>query len=393
MDFKLRPGLINGGNECFINATIQCLAVSPFINNFIKKYEVADANMVNAINKYSLNESRYDEMPDVVKTLLSMNGSGSGVGVTAEERILLEHLASKCSDVYIYICFKEIIASLNNRNRPVSTCANLLKITRDITKGTGFEHLFTGEQNDPHEFLVYLLDRLHSAKATRVVMEVPKGNDSDLIHLRLYLEHFKKRYENDFSLFVRNFYYYMLTCVECQDCKHVTYNVSPNDIICVNLPEDWQHRTILSLDDCLADYFKIEGIDYKCEKCKNTYGNRQDRKLLSRPRTLIIKLKRYTQIGGALYKINKFIEYPKILNLDKYQCSSDAKPYELYGVINHVGFMNGGHYYSFIRDYNPETEKFSKGWMSANDTQVNNISDDEALFSKNAYILFYHTLE
>jgi ubiquitin C-terminal hydrolase len=387
LDFALRPGLINNGNECFINSTMQCLAVSPFINSFIKKYEKNDINIIKLINKYELNKLRFNEMASAIKKLLDTHN------IPPVEKVLLEHIAAKCADIYIYICFKQIMQNLYSRKEATSTCTNFMNITRDVSQGSGFDHLFNGSQNDPHEFLVYLLDRLHSAKASKVTMEIPSSYEPDKIHLRLYLEHFKKRYENDFSMFVKIFYYYMLTCIECHNCKHVTYDVSPNDVMCVNLPDEWQHKPLITLDDCIADYFKVEGIDYRCEKCQNTIGNRQDRKILTRPRTVIIKLKRYTQMNGGLHKILKFIQYPKILNLDKYQCSSDSKPYELYGVINHVGFMNGGHYYSFIRDYNPDTEKFSRGWMVCNDTQVSNISEEEALHSKNAYILFYHNIE
>ena len=44
-DFELRPGLINHGNECFINSIMQCLAVSPFIHSFIEKYMKEDEDM------------------------------------------------------------------------------------------------------------------------------------------------------------------------------------------------------------------------------------------------------------------------------------------------------------------------------------------------------------
>ena len=80
------------------------------------------------------------------------------------------------------------------------------------------------------------------------------------------------------------------------------------------------------------------------------------------------------------------------MQLSKYLCNGDASAYELYGVINHAGVMNGGHYYSYIRDYNTSNGKFDKNWMVCNDTQVNSISENEALNSKNAYILFYHTV-
>lgn len=389
MDFELRPGLVNRENECFINSVMQCLAASPFIHEFIAKYKQDDEDMINLIKKYELNRLKTDILPDAINKLLETN-----VSISDTERILLSRIAKKCADFYIYICFKDIIAGLQTRRKPIESCSTFLTITSDIAKDSGFAHLFCGEQNDPHEFLVYLLDRIHTAKSSHVKIDIPVGYEPGKLYLKLYLEHFKKRYENDFSMFVKNFYYYMLTCIECNNCHSVSYDVSPNDIMCVNLPDNWQSNPNLTLDECIADYFKVEAIDYKCEKCGNSVNNRQDKKLLTRPKTIIIKLKRYTQIGTSLYKVNKMIEYPSMLKLSKYLCSGEEGSYELYGVINHIGSMNGGHYYSFIRDYalSNGNGRFSNGWMVCNDTQVSHISENDALNSKNAYMLFYNSL-
>ena len=389
LDCELRPGLINHGNECFINSVMQCLAVSPFIHGFIEKYKQDDEAMINIIKKYDLNSLKTDIMPDIIAKLLETNPS-----IPDLERYLLIRIAKKCADFYIYICFKEIMIGLQTRRKPVESCSSFLTITKDISKDSGFAHLFSGEQNDPHEFLVYLLDRVHTAKSSVVKMDIPVSFTQDKLYLKLYLEHFKKRYENDFSMFVKNFYYYMLTCIECNNCGNILYDVSPNDIMCVPLPDEWQRKSSLTLDDCIADYFKVEAIEYKCEKCRNLHNNRQDKKLLTKPITLIIKLKRYTQMGSSVYKVNKFIEYPNILKLGKYLCSGDEGNYELYGIINHAGIMNGGHYYSFIRDYTiaDGKSKFSQGWMVCNDTQVSHITDQEAMNSKNAYMLFYQCI-
>jgi ubiquitin C-terminal hydrolase len=389
MDFELRPGLVNSRNECFINSVMQCLAVSPFIHGFIEKYKQDDEDVINLITKYNLNRLKTDVLPGVIEKILETNTS-----IPESERLSLNKIGKKCADFYIYICFKEIIMGLQTRKKPIENCGTFLSITSDIAKDSGFSHLFSGEQNDPHEFMVYLLDRIHDAKSSNVKIDIQVNYETKKLYLKLYLEHFKKRYENDFSMFVKNLYYYVLTCIECSKCQHVSYDVSPNDIMCVNLPHDWQSNPNLTLDECVADYFKVEAIDYKCEKCGNTHNNRQDKKILTRPKTIIIKLKRYTQMGNSLYKINKFIEYPNILKLTKYLCSGEESNYELYGVINHAGMMDGGHYYSFIRDYSLAngTGKFSQGWMLCNDTQVKNITEKDAINSKNAYMLFYHSL-
>jgi ubiquitin C-terminal hydrolase len=82
-----------------------------------------------------------------------------------------------------------------------------------------------------------------------------------------------------------------------------------------------------------------------------------------------------------------------MLKLTKYLCSGEDSAYELYGVINHIGLMDGGHYYSFIRDYALANGngRFSQGWMQCNDARVSHLSDKDAINSKNAYMLFYHS--
>ena len=91
-----------------------------------------------------------------------------------------------------------------------------------------------------------------------------------------------------------------------------------------------------------------------------------------------------------LKKINKFIQYPLILDIKNYYCGEgDNTKYELYGVINHSGMgIDGGHYYSFIRN-TEEDGKFTDNWQCCNDERVSAISQEEALSSANAYILFY----
>ena len=83
-------------------------------------------------------------------------------------------------------------------------------------------------------------------------------------------------------------------------------------------------------------------------------------------------------------KNNKFKYYHTNEDFEK---RIDTK-YELYGIINHIGNLNGGHYYSFIRN-TEEDGKFTDNWQCCNDERVSAISQEEALSSSNAYILFY----
>lgn len=394
---KSRTGLINTGNTCFINAAMQCLSVSPFIHAFINKYIEHDYKMISIFNKYDLGRLRVKQMQDYICKLLEDKNN-----ITIEERTILEHVAKHCGDIFIYASFKEIITNLQSKKNNTISCGTLIAVAREISESSGFEHLFSGEQNDPHEFIAYILDRIHNAKSSKVIIEIPtqfknlaidkdKDDDNVTSYYKLYFEHLKKRYENDYSLFVKNFYYYILNCINCNKCNENSCEISPNDIMCVSLPQNWQSNDHITLDECINEMFKIEQIDYKCEKCGNNENNHIDRKLLTKPRTVIIKIKRYTQINNNIVKINKMIHYPEILKLDNYCCIANLQDYKLYAIINHIGFMGSGHYYSYIKDYDTQNNTFNNQWFLCNDSNIRPIDTDDVMNSQNAYILFYHS--
>lgn len=56
--------------------------------------------------------------------------------------------------------------------------------------------------------------------------------------------------------------------------------------------------------------------------------------------------------------------------------------YDLYGVSNHYGSLNGGHYTAYC--LNPLYNK----WFEFDDTDVSRI-DESKLVSKAAYVLYY----
>lgn len=382
-----RCGLQNNGNECFINAAIQCLAISPAILGFISNYINEDKKMIELIGKYNLGKFKADNINVECKKILEENNNV----LEPIEKHILSQLANHSEDIYIYISFKEIIKNINENRGVVLNNSRFLSIIKEITDGSGFEHLFSGEQNDPHEFMAYLFDKLHLAKKTKVKIDLPSNIEEINEYYKIYLKSFKTQYENNYSYFVKNLYYYILNCVECSKCKNKLNDTSPNDILSVSIPDNIEGN--ISLYDCLNNMFNTEAITYKCEKCGNNENNRIEKKILTKPKTLIIKIKRYELIGTTLRKINKMIEYPAILNSKDYYCGDDKDKclYELYGIINHSGILNGGHYYSYIKDIS-KNGSFEKQWICCNDSRVFNITDENAMTSQNAYMLFYNLI-
>ena len=382
-----RPrGIHNNGNDCFINVVLQCLAVSPFMINFIEYYNNNDIKLFKIINKYELSKYKSNEINIECDKILKNNEN-----IPAEDIDILTYISKYSNVLYIYISLKEIIKNLNNGNIDPIKNIIFISMNKEISEYYGFDYLFNGDQNDPHELITYLLDKIHDSKKTKIQISEPKNITSLDLYTKLFYENYKKRYENDYSLFVKNYYYYILSCVKCIKCDNTTNNVTPSDILCVSIPDIHIPSEIeTNIYDCLNDMFKVENIQYKCEHCKNDDNNIIEKKIMNIPKTLIIKIKRYYSNGKRLVKNNKFIKYPLTLDMEPYIISENSQKYELYAIINHSGVLDSGHYYSFVKKYNSKTNKFGNQWFCCNDSNVTEINIKEVLSSQYTYILFYH---
>lgn len=138
----------------------------------------------------------------------------------------------------------------------------------------------------------------------------------------------------------------------------------------------------LTLQQCLDNHFEIECLDVpiKCESCqKKTSHTKQCLFDSIMPPVLIITLNRFKYTKVFRTKLDNLIEYP----LYDLQINNDV--YDLYGIINHIGTLNNGHFTSILKIMN---NNLSYDWMSFNDTNYDIIPENKVV-NKNAYILVY----
>jgi ubiquitin C-terminal hydrolase len=95
------------------------------------------------------------------------------------------------------------------------------------------------------------------------------------------------------------------------------------------------------------------------------------------PNTLIICLKRF---NNDRTKINTNISFP-LENLNINTVDAAKNVYDLYAVCNHVGDLNGGHYFSYVKQ--------DGNWYEMNDGLIKNIVNTSRINNHYAYILFY----
>ena len=142
----------------------------------------------------------------------------------------------------------------------------------------------------------------------------------------------------------------------------------------------------MNLLQLFEEFSKEEKLDkdnlYNCDNCKEQLEANKKIEIYHLPKILIIHLKRFNNNK----KINTLIDYPLTdLDINKFIKSNDnVAKYDLYGVINHFGSLEYGHYTSFCLNYHDNI------WYEYNDRIVNKIEKEkETIINKNAYILFY----
>ena len=145
----------------------------------------------------------------------------------------------------------------------------------------------------------------------------------------------------------------------------------------------------LNLNDLLSQYFNEEKIDWKsaCQKCGRQNFERSKRIQLSiLPKFIILSLQRFNPNTGV--KINNYVVFKEIIDLKSF-CDKDIfngeikTKYKPFGISNHNGTINEGHYFSYT--------KVGENWYEFNDSLVKPISLD--LRSNTAYFFLYEKME
>lgn len=160
----------------------------------------------------------------------------------------------------------------------------------------------------------------------------------------------------------------------------------------------------------LLDFFTSEEEvpNYYCEFCNSEVKAKRKLEINRIPKILVIQLKRFYFRIESTNRFNKKIKkaIPKIieekndntinfhprLNVSKYltihktsgNVSNETNAethYNLFGVCNHIGNTNSGHYTALAKHH------ISQEWFEFDDKQVKKYSND--IVTKNAYLLFY----
>ncbi|XAR70632.1 Ubiquitinyl hydrolase 1 [Bertholletia excelsa] len=305
-------GLLNLGNTCFLNAVLQCLTHT--------------VPLVQGLRSYN--------HPGACE-------SDGGFCVLCSLR---DHIELS-------------LASIGRAISPWKLVESLSSISSNFRRF---------QQEDAHEFLQCLLDRLESC----CIYSKVKGIALSSVDENLVKQVFGGR---------------LISKLQCCNCHHCSDTYEP--LIDLSL----EIENVGTVPGALQSFTRVERIEdsetkFTCEKCKEVVSLEKQLVLDQVPSVAMFHLKRFKNDGSDVEKIDKFVEFPLELDLLPYtgvhkNCNASLK-YDLYAVVVHIGISaTSGHYYCFIRCA-PDA------WYRLDDSKVTRVREDFVL-SQEAYILFY----
>lgn len=345
---KAITGLQNLGNTCFMNSVIQCLAYAP---------ELA---------AYFCSEQYYNHI-----NFKSQYGSLGELAI--EFGALLEKLNSLKHRYIEPKSFREA-----------------------VTKHIGF---VGNEQQDSHEFMMMLFDKLHhdlnlhgkdKFKQNGISSQNGTGDENNINIPRATLgyQFWKRHLESNKSIISDLFEGIFMSTLTCTFCRGQSNTFEVFNCLSLPIPSE----TRCHVRDCLSHFSNPERIDaaWECPRCKLKREAEKKIVICKLPRILIIHLKRFSLDGRWRQKLQTAVDFPlcdlnveytNVLPQSAYETSPPKGTYNLRAVVNHYGHLDGGHYTAFCKLENQR-------WYTFDDSNVYEMKESDVC-TQAAYILFY----
>ncbi len=343
-------GFSNLGNTCYMNSVLQCLINTPPIYN----YFIEGSHFIQQARDCPLTEE-FGE-------------------------ILCNAFLEKSNK-------RDIIHSLEDLKKTLEKVAPIFE---------GYS------QNDAHEFFILLIEKIHeelnsAPKKAEPYSEFKPSKTATTLQEKA-AEWKKYSDDRDNSIITATFGGILLNEIMCKNCGHKSHSFEDSLDLALNLRNSngkpfLDTSGTIGLYTCLKEFVKEEHLEgYRCEECKRKNHSTKKTTIWKEPRYLVLQFKRFVYDNyGDLNAIKDAVSFPLVdLNLQYFMhqdSNEQRRSYDLYGMVNHYGNLDGGHYISFLYNEN------LKRWVEYNDSHVGTVKDDDiediANASEETYILFY----
>ena len=151
----------------------------------------------------------------------------------------------------------------------------------------------------------------------------------------------------------------------------------------------------ISLDECFSFFTEEETLDdnnkWYCPHCRDFVCASKKMDVWSTPKCLVLQLKRFETTESGTMKDDKLVEFPKVLDVDKYVIGprDEKTKYRLYAVSEHYGTLGFGH--CTAKATVPVGEG-RREWYEFNDSSCQ-LSSYQKTQTSGAYVLFYERID
>lgn len=253
----------------------------------------------------------------------------------------------------LFEAYKDLIKTMWSAHHPAYVSPDAFqKDMLNAAYQSGYEQFLGREQQDAHEFMMFLLDQIFEGtkeEVSFIIQRPPPRNDAER-RILAALTSWKTQFEKQYTPIVDIWFGLLEYETECQDCKNKSYRYETFNTLKISMPH---HLTDPSkpptIQEMLRDEWQPEEIEgYACDKCApgRTKAKRTV-KIWRMPRCLVVMLKRFTPDGR---KLNTAWTPPEG-SLSLREFFSEASPerskeylYGLQSIVDHHGSARGGHY-------------------------------------------------
>lgn len=407
-------GLINTGNTCFFNASIQCIIRIPPLYQYI--LSPAFSVSVNKNNPHGSGGIIANEFSNF---LMSMSLSSTAVRDPRNLRraILTKYKEFANNDqqdaqemVYAILdgLHEDLYKSQLNDNKKIEENNINIKTNDKQNSQTNNNN---GNSNGNHILNRDILNKFNNKKecVTTFDTSIQGFQNSNISYnstsrptSRLTPRSTLDPHRPS-SIIEEIFFGKLSTQTVCPNCESVEMTTDPFLFLSVPIPatktttppkskysftfDNEESESSVSLKDCIQLFLKSGQLDennkWKCPNCKTNVCAFQNTEISKVGEILIIHLKRFEQtMNGTMKKIDTKVNYPPYFYLNEIAPSLKNKKYKLISVIYHSGSISQGHYTAAAIDPG------SGHWYNFNDSYSAMISSN-SIFSSRAYILFY----
>ncbi|XP_060603431.1 ubiquitin carboxyl-terminal hydrolase 3-like [Ruditapes philippinarum] len=381
---KIRPkssGLRNLGNTCFMSAVLQSLRYAgditlliELINYFYKHFSAFVEYIFSLIcHTFALMEEFvHFKNTKLIVFVVYPADQGSG---NDEDVLLVEELR------------KTLIAIWEGGKSAISPESLLHVIWKLVPRFRGYQ------QQDAHEFMRYLLDRLHT-ELLALLPYTATNNNSPFIGPK-----------GKSTIVTAIFGGLLQSEVNCLICGVESKKHDPFLDLSLDIPVQYHNiksskgkenidQPVCKLAECLTHFTEVEELEetelYMCTGCKKKQRSTKKFWIRRLPNVLCLHLKRFKWVTSFRQKLETYIEFPLTnLDMNKYildmhetrGTSVGSNIYDLAAVIVHHGSGAGsGHYTAYVLNEGQ--------WYHFNDSSVT-ACEQETVMRCKAYILFY----